>query len=288
MNAPELFALLGSAALGAVGARLLTPFFLARAPGSLHRTNVNGRSVPAVLGWPLLLAALAPLVLWLGLKWSSAQAIPPIVSSAGLVLCAFAAAGRWDDTKGHELPRGFRGHVGAARGGRLTGGMVKLLAGGVTGVLVGLALRDGTAALQTALIVPLTANLINLLDRAPGRAGKVSLIVGLPLLAFGHSGWALAAAGALGALSYLLVVDLAEVGMLGDMGANAIGGLLGLGLALSVPPVGRWVLIAVLVLLNGLSERVSFSGVIARTGWLQRLDMLGRRRDDEVAKGSDP
>jgi hypothetical protein len=238
------------------------------------------------LGWPLVVAGLIPIALWIGLRVGADGVVPPIVAATGLVVLVFAVAGRWDDRRGHELPRGFRGHLTAARSGRLTGGMVKLLAGGVTGVVAGLVLRDGNAAIQTALIVPLTANLINLTDRAPGRAGKVALLGGLLLLAFGHAGWSIAAAGLLGALSYLLVVDLAEVGMLGDMGANAVGGLLGLGLALSVPPLWRWVVIGMLMFFNLLSEKVSFSKVIATTGWLNRLDMLGRREPDENAKGS--
>lgn len=287
MTPDHLFALLGGAALGAAGARLATPIALRRAPESLHRTNVRGRSVPAVLGWPLLAGGLVPALAWIAIRWESASVLPPIMATAVFVVVAFALAGRWDDTRGHELPRGFSGHLSAARQGHLTGGLVKLLAGGVTGALAGIALRDGTAALQTALIVPLAANLTNLTDRAPGRAGKVALLAGVPLLAFGHTGWSLAAAGWLGALAYVLVIDLAEVGMLGDMGANAAGALVGLGVALSITPTVRWFVIALLLALNVVSEKVSFSDVIARTPWLHKLDMLGRR-DDESAKASDP
>ena len=287
MSPGQLASLLGSAALGAVTARLLTPMVIARAPEGLVRTNVAGRPVPAVLGLPLVVGGLVPIALWVGVIAGARDALPPIVIATAVVLLAFAAAGRWDDTKGHELPRGFKGHLGAARSGRLTGGLIKLLAGGAVGLGAGLVLRDGVAALQTFLIVPLAANLVNLLDRAPGRAGKAALLMGIPLLAFGHTGWSLAAAGVLGAAAYLLVVDLAEVGMLGDMGANALGGVVGLGLALSLPPIARWAAIALLLTLNLLSERFSFSEGIARVGLLNRLDLLGRR-NDENANTSEP
>lgn len=287
MSPERLIVLLIGAALGALGARVLAPVALARAPEKLQRTNVNGRSVPAVLGSPLLIAGLVPIAMWVGLRLGNEGVFPPIVAMTGFVVVAFGLAGRWDDLRGHELPRGFRGHIRAARTGKLTGGMVKLLAGGATGMLAGIVLRDGLAALQVALIVPLAANVVNLTDRAPGRAGKVALLLGVPLLAFGHTGWGLAAAGAFGALAYLLVVDLAEVGMLGDMGANAAGGLLGLGIALSLPPLWRWVVIGLLLALNVISEKVSFSEVIERRPLLHRLDMLGRAESDESAKGSE-
>ena len=288
MTPQHLGILLAAAALGAVTARLLTPLVLARAPEALVRTNVAGREVPAVLGLPLLVAGLVPIAAWIGVKFGAEQELAPIALTTAFALGGLALAGRWDDTKGHELARGFKGHLGAARSGSLTGGLVKLLVGGIVGLLTGIVLRDGTAALQTFLLVPLTANLVNLTDRAPGRAGKVTLLVGLPLLAFGHPGWAVAAAGVLGALSYLLVIDLAEVGMLGDMGANAVGGVVGLGLALSVPPGPRWFVIGALVLLNALSEKYSFSAAIAGSPTLNRLDRLGRRTDRENANTSEP
>ena len=288
MTPVHLAIVLAAAALGGVTARLLTPLVLTRAPKALMRTNVEGHEVPAVLGLPLLVAGLVPIAAWIGVKLGVERGLAPIALTTALTLVALSLAGRWDDTKGHELARGFKGHIGAARSGRLTGGLVKLLVGGIVGLLTGIVLRDGTSALQTFLLVPLTANLINLTDRAPGRAGKVALLVGLPLLAFGHAGWAVAAAGVFSALAYLLMIDLAEVGMLGDMGANAVGGVVGLGLALSVPPGPRWFVIAALVLLNALSEKYSFSIAIAGSPSLNRLDRLGRRTDRENANTSEP
>jgi hypothetical protein len=64
--------------------------------------------------------------------------------------------------------------------------------------------------------------------------------------------------------------------MLGDAGANPLGGVLGLGLATALDGRGRVVAVLVLVLLNGLSERYSFSRAIERTPVLRQLDLLGR------------
>jgi UDP-N-acetylmuramyl pentapeptide phosphotransferase/UDP-N-acetylglucosamine-1-phosphate transferase len=80
----------------------------------------------------------------------------------------------------------------------------------------------------------------------------------------------------LGAAVGLLWPDLREQLMLGDAGANAIGAALGLGVVLTcAEPVRIGVLLVVLGL-NALSEKVSFSAVIGRTAGLRDLDQLGR------------
>ncbi|WP_418606030.1 hypothetical protein [Georgenia sp. SUBG003] len=62
-----------------------------------------------------------------------------------------------------------------------------------------------------------------------------------------------------------------------DTGANALGGLVGTALAAQPSRVVRGGSLAAAVGLTLLSERVSFSRVIERTGPLRRLDALGRR-----------
>ncbi|MHA3705127.1 hypothetical protein ACXR2U_23395, partial [Jatrophihabitans sp. YIM 134969] len=82
-----------------------------------------------------------------------------------------------------------------------------------------------------------------------------------------------------GAASAVLPADLGERVMLGDTGANALGALLGLRLASGAPATAA-ATAAVTTALVLVSERVSFSAVIARTGWLRALDDLGRRPPD--------
>lgn len=269
-----------SAGVGAAAALVLQTRALQAPPAWSLRTNVSGKEVPAVLGGAvffgsacaLLVAKIAEIA---GLKDSKT----PLEEPAFVVLVLLAAAGVWDDMRGDEAARGFSGHL---RAGRLTGGIVKILAGGAAGVVSAALLyryhQDVTTAVLTALAVPLSANLFNLLDRAPGRTGKSALVVALPLLVFGHGGWALVAAGTFGALAAVLPADLRERGMLGDSGANPIGGMIGLGLAVSL---GRGALagaVLALLALNLASERWSFSKAIERTPFLRALDSLGRDR----------
>ena len=256
---------------GALLARGLALALIRRPPQWASRTNIRGAEVSAVLGLPLMAAG--------GGFALVAAAVLPWPRVAGVVagLCVLLGlAGRIDDKHGDRGARGFRGHLRAALGGRVTTGLVKLIAGAVAGLGAGLVLSHSWEVLSTALLVALTANLTNLLDTAPGRAAKVSLALWVPLLLWGSRPWAVASAGLLGALLVCLVLDLRERAMLGDAGANPLGGTLGLGLALALPPVAAWVAVVVLLGVNLSSELWSFSEVIERSRLLRRLDHLGR------------
>jgi hypothetical protein len=81
---------------------------------------------------------------------------------------------------------------------------------------------------------------------------------------------------ALGPVAAVWRYDLREEGMLGDAGANPMGAVAGLLIVAGLPLWALVVYFAVMLGLNVASERVSFSAVIERTGWLRRIDLLGR------------
>lgn len=243
---------------------------LRRPPASLMRTNVNGRAVPAVLGLPLV-AAGAAVAGGAGLVVPVATALATVVA-----LVMLGAAGYFDDRRGRETARGFRGHLRAARRGELTGGTVKLVAGGVAGLMAGALVAEFPQAVLGALLVAGTANLFNLLDTAPGRAGKLGVAALVGLVTLGDPAWATAASGALGGTLTVLPLDLRERGMLGDAGANALGAVVGLGLAASLSPAAQAVSLALVAALNLISERWSFARAIDRSAPLRALDRWGR------------
>lgn len=278
MTTEQAATVLAGALVGYGVARPLARLRLKAPPSWSVRTNVRGVGVPAVLGGPVVAGALVALAcasLAGALGWRSAQ-MGALAPATVLVLVVMYLAGSWDDRRGDEGDRGFGGHLRAARGGRLTGGVVKLLAGGAAGVGAG-ALLSATSAVVTGIVAALAANLINLTDRAPGRAGKIVLIIALPLMWAGDPSWAVASSGVVGSLVGCLSLDLGERGMLGDAGANPLGAVLGLGLATSLH--GVWLACAVVILaaLNLASERWSFSRGIARNRWLDMMDRLGRK-----------
>lgn len=322
--------------------------------GGKRVTNFRGRSVPTGLGivwlvWaaavactvgiatslvPLSLAAPGP---WIPDVWISAIMDGPLATIAPvtpvLLVAGTAAFGMVDDLFGDTSARGFHGHLSALAHGRMTTGGLKLL--GIGGLSLAAALPLTISAffdapetgflsrlpwlatwLLAALVIALSANLVNLTDLRPGRALKVYgalAVCGLAIAAV--SLWS-ARDGMLQTLSnqslplwlqflWIGVVklsllalvfgpvlavwsyDLGERAMLGDAGANAMGALAGFLLAWRSPLWLLAVLAVVLLALNLVSERVSFTGVIERVGFLKWLDGLGRLPvDDPVPMGA--
>lgn len=261
------------AAASAAAYRLLK----ARPPGGVQAwTRANHRGGPVTL-----LAGPA----YAGSAGLAALVLPgPARLRAALAVAALGAGfvGGYDDLAGHTHAKGLRGHLGALARGEVTSGTLKILGVGVTGLAAG-SLLGGDArgrqarTLTSGALIAGTANLVNLLDLRPGRALKVGLASGVPLVAAGGPVGALVAAPA-GAAAGLLTVDLAEETMLGDAGANALGAVLGTALAarLRDRSVARGMALAAVVALTLASERVSFSAVIDASPPLRWLDGLGR------------
>ena len=269
---------IGASALFGAGAALAWSSWALRRPPRRVRRNVSGRLVPLHLGPAVVAGGAAGLAVAL-LGRLLGQGVPRWEAGAATALCValLGGAGAFDDSRGDERPRGFAGHSSALRDGRLTGGLVKAVAGALAGVAAGLLTADGSQAVEIALLVPLTANLLNLLDRAPGRAGKLALVLLVPLVLWGERAWAAASAGVAGAVAAMLYFDLRERAMLGDLGANAIGGVVGLGLGLSLEEPARLAVLLVVTTLNAASERWSFSRAIERFPPLRAFDAIGRK-----------
>jgi UDP-N-acetylmuramyl pentapeptide phosphotransferase/UDP-N-acetylglucosamine-1-phosphate transferase len=244
---------------------------------ALDRTNFHGRTVSLAGGPALALGATAGAI----------AGEPRHAAASAVAGLGSGAVGLYDDLVGgrpEHAAKGFRGHLGALREGRVTSGLVKIAGVGAAG-LVAAALLPRKRKIDVLLgagVIAGAANLFNLLDLRPGRAIKAGLIVGTPL-----SGSAIAA-GTLGAAGALLPADLDEEIMLGDAGANALGALLGTAFTARAGTFGRLAALAGIVALTAASEKVSFTKVIERTPVLRRLDQLGRRPGEPKKGPSEP
>jgi len=268
-----------SALMGFVAALLAVRVALASAPRSLVRTNVNQREVPVVLGFGVLFGTIAGgFALMFTISVIDDPSIGRVAATLVIVVVAVMfAGGLFDDLRGDEKARGFRGHMSSATGGALTGGLVKIVAGGIAGAIAAIPADGLGHKVEVFLLVALTANLLNLLDRAPGRALKVAGLFFVPLMVLGPAGLAVGMAGLAGALVAVGPADLRERAMLGDAGANPIGAVVGLALAYSLDDPFRLLALLVIGALNVVSEKVSFSRVVDSTPWLKALDQIGRK-----------
>ena len=249
----------------------------------LQRENYRGRQLPTAVG--VLVPVTVLFVVGAGrIGLLAAQRAPTwdqLASATMLATAGFGLLGAFDDVVGVGQSGGFRGHLRALARGELSSGMVKLLGGAALGIVVAgpVATGDGTlvGALRDGAVVALAANMVNLFDRAPGRAVKVSATVFVvAAVVAGTSTLAVPAVG-MGAGLGLLRPDLREQAMLGDAGANPLGALCGIALLCAAPsPSVRWLVLAVLVAVNVLSEVVSFSRVIDAVAPLRWVDRLGR------------
>lgn len=246
-----------------------------------ERTNVRGDPVPVAGGIVIAITAIgvgALLSLGQSAEWIDVPftaVIATLVATSG-----FALLGLFDDLAGDGSSRGFAGHLRALAKGRLTTGAVKLFGGAAVALIVVVPVGVGHPErhLVDAALVALAANLANLLDRAPGRVAKATLLAWIPILALaGADERLLAPMAILGATAALLVPDLREKVMLGDTGANVIGAVAGLGVVFIGSPQTRLVVALVVLALNLASERVSFTAVIDATPPLRALDRWGRR-----------
>ncbi|QOR46757.1 hypothetical protein INS90_05475 [Trueperella pecoris] len=262
-------------AVGAVAGEVLTRHLLSEVKISgWTRTNYSGQPVSLTGG----VEAVAGLVFGnlLHARCAGTDAAGRARAMAAVVASlSAAAAGYVDDHLEDRFPargKGYAGHLGALREGRLTSGVVKIGAVGAGSLVAGMLGRKRPAeSLVDAALIALSANVANLLDLRPGRARKFLMAASLaPALAGSHTARICGAVATTG-----LREDLQGKKMLGDLGANALGAQLGVVLTELGLPV-KLGLLALLAGLNAASEKVSFSAIIESTPGLRELDALGR------------
>ena len=185
--------------------------------------------------------------------------LPLVGSVVGLLVpsvAPVAAIGLADDLwSGPE--RGFRAHL---RAGATTG----------TLKLAGIPLWAlwKTRSPSGAVLVALSANVVNQLDTRPGRAIKAFLLGSLALGGRPRGGLAVAV--------LLAPYDHREMTMLGDAGSNALGAMLGLESVRRLTGLRRTSAILALGAVTLVGERRSLGSWIESTPGLRSLDALGR------------
>lgn len=252
----------------AAGVTFATRTALDRRTDGLRRTNYRGTSV-SLAGGPSAAAGILAAMVGTGAP-----------AGGTLAVAGAAAAGYYDDRlSGREdeaATKGFAGHLRSVSEGKASAGLVKLAVIGATS-LAGAAIQRGASfdAVIDGALVAGAANLANLFDLRPGRALKLASLAAVAATPGSGDGSRTVLVAVQGVAAAALPADLGERTMLGDTGANAIGAALGVAVCGRSRQVRLGVLTAV-VGLTALSERVSFTAVIAASPVLRRLDELGR------------
>lgn len=240
----------------------------------------------------------------LGVLGAGASLSHTRIGLASLIASAAGGIAGWvDDHCEASFPavgKGFRGHLGALRKGRLTSGMVKIVLIG-TGAAVSALLLEakrkdfsldeqksfsqivrkiGNSGINTVIIAG-TANFLNLLDLRPGRALKAGILLTSAVLPKVDLTTRALGTGVITASLINLPKDLSGENMLGDLGANALGGAIGVLLVDFADSTihrksAKLAVTLALVALTALSEKISFSQIIENTPILRELDQFGR------------
>jgi UDP-N-acetylmuramyl pentapeptide phosphotransferase/UDP-N-acetylglucosamine-1-phosphate transferase len=277
-------------------AALLAPMLLRGLERAGHtRANYRGRALPCPFGVLVLAAALVALIpLTLLARLASAELFHPELLPIAVYALGVIALGLIDDTLAEHAPaggsagpagetgspahRGWRGHGAAALRGDLSTGTLKAVGSlGLALLAMSYSSLSNWRWLLAAGVLVLATNVFNLLDLRPGRASKAFVLVGAgltigsmqlrPLWALG-----LFAGPALVAGAY----DLRERAMLGDTGANLLGGLAGLWLVLTLSGTGQLIALVLLAAITLFGELRSISALIERTPGLRAMDSWGR------------
>ncbi len=248
------------------------------------KPNYRGQRLVAVSGLLSVLVALVSTVSLIVNFQDSLRAKHGM--SVLLLLATFCVLGFFDDVSPQQSGGGFVGHLKALlRERKVTSGLFKLF-GGLTISAIALVVADATTTwvelIRAVLLVACSANLLNLFDRAPGRATKVGIVWWVVLVgsvalwaspsALVSTAWASAIVGA---TVGLLPSELLERHMQGDSGVNALGAIIGFTTVLVASDQIEWLLLVALLGFNLWSERVSFSSLISRNKVLRRLDNMG-------------
>lgn len=245
--------------------------------GDLLRPNYRGESIPLGMGLYLFFNLA---VLW---SFGYVMGLYPIQRCFLLLMLTgvFSFLGFIDDLLGDEKARGLVGHFRCLLTGRLTTGGLKALGAAVMALVVVYYTCDTvTQAFVSWVTLLFTTNFINLLDLRPGRAVKVFLLGMFAL--FVATGWYAniwyLAIPLVPVVVYYFPLDLSAIAMMGDTGANLLGGILGYFIIQTVGFWGEVIIAFFLMLLHLYSERSSLSMMIEENRLLHWFDQLGRRR----------
>ncbi len=246
----------------------------------LLRLNFRGQLVTTSGG----IAICASFALQLAVACPFFVNLTSVCSLMVLVGTWFLSIGLVDDFYGDGLWRGLVGHIRALLyHRRVTTGLIKAIGGviGATAIILWQAKGDAKLLpnwLLGVMLICLSANGINLLDKRPSRALKVfwALCACSIVVAHGNERFTIAML-MVSTLPYA-PYDFSCRAMLGDAGANFLGATLGSFIWMATPFGFQLSVLVLWIGLHAYAERRSLTEAIAKSKVLSWLDEVGVKR----------
>jgi UDP-GlcNAc:undecaprenyl-phosphate GlcNAc-1-phosphate transferase len=199
-----------------------------------------------------------------------------------IIVFALPLAGFIDDLIGDGSIRGIKRHfLELVIRGKLTTGSIKALIGVLVGFILSLLNKEGIGeALLNIILFILFINFINLLDLRPGRALKAFMLLSVLMMFFSkfNALWIL--------LPLFLSIpvyfkgEMKEIYMLGDTGANLIGGVLGYYALKGLSTTPKLIITFFLIGIHIFAEFHSLTTYINSIRILRYLDQIGMLKNE--------
>ncbi|HLR34367.1 MAG TPA: phospho-N-acetylmuramoyl-pentapeptide-transferase [Tissierellales bacterium] len=267
---------IGSYLISLILSTIAMPFFLNMLIDSnCAALNYKKEEIPISLGILFIIVQTMTVSLFSIIKEHHVSVIMAYL--VGFILIGFV--GIFDDIVGDTTIKGFKGHISAFFKGRLTTGGLKAGVGFLAALIFSaLVSHNVLDLLVNILLIALFINFINLFDLRPGRASKVFIL--LSIILFGTNDkthyFDFIIFSFYGILTRYLPVDIKAKAMMGDVGSNSLGLTLGIYCVLSHGLKIKIIYLIVLIMLQILAEKISFSEVIENNKILKYIDNIGR------------
>ncbi|MCB5558486.1 phospho-N-acetylmuramoyl-pentapeptide-transferase [Anaerosalibacter bizertensis] len=252
-----------------------TPFiFNMLKDGDCLCLNYKKESIPSSMGLLFVIVQTITVVL-IGL-YVKKDLIIIMLYLVGFILIGLV--GLLDDLIGDEKVKGFKGHIKSFFKGTLTTGGLKAGIGFLIALIISIYISNGVLeVVVNTLVIALFTNLINLFDLRPGRASKVFVIMSIILMLTSIDNYfSFILFSFFGILIKYLPMDLKAKCMMGDVGSNTLGLTLGVYCAYTHSLNSKIIYLTILIIVQMLSEAISFSKVIEENKFLRFIDNLGR------------
>lgn len=253
----------------------------------LVKPNYRGEKIPVSGG--VLFVVMVPVITAIGILFKVKTFTTQNSFLFLFVIVAIGFIGFFDDQLSVHEVKGFRGHFRMLfEEKKMTSGAFKA----IFGAIVALVFSFGTVEfikgnwpiwtfIINFLLVALTANTINIFDLRPGRAGKAYILGFILILLFSRDfeSYISLFIPILAMMIFYLPFDLRGKVMLGDCGSNSLGASLGIMMAWMLNDTGKIVAVIILISLQLIAERYSFTKIIQKFRILRYFDELGRGKD---------